>query len=740
MTRYQGYMYSQSGRIIVRQDGRCNTLMRSLNPVGTLRTAADAGLVLAFLVGWLGGAGPVLPVCGREAGSPVATAPLDTLRESDSETQQPDFRYAGANLETSRKVLPDIQATTVPQDRTPDKTPRLDDPMAGAWRFHLARQAASSGNLDLANQNLKQALQAAPSQSRYSWWQSTQAIKGLDTATLVQVLPASIRSVIASPMARGQALVRVHQAGLLATGIFWSLLVAALYLGLWPNLAHDLGTMFLRDRRHTLHKKLPLVLPLAFLLLRPGWLGFLALLSVPLLIQTRGKVRALLMVTWVAAVALVFPAWPFLDSAVPTIDPDSEVTLLQRSCTLPPSQTLIARLNAELEEARDPERRIRLQTALAIQEARRGRFAKSDGLFRDILSRDPSHFPAMVGLANNTYYQGGMDQALHAYQKAAAAHPTRGEIPYNLAQVYFKKLFVPEATEALDRARTLGFNVASQSNQETRQDGYSPVFYPPLTDREMAAACRFEAPLYPRLITISAWDHLLGAQPVPLYALLGLPLLLALILIWKWSRQDDPRGCENCGIPICITCSRVRDSAWLCPGCGETADRARSELILGTLLKNRSRTAGMAYSAKIARLGQLVPGAGHLATGHFLAGWSRLGTLAVGLFLITAGWAFDPGAEWASPGLLIPSEAIHPLWLPLPQALWGGWQSLPVLAGAILVVLSLLTGLFDGPGLRRGIPERYSLAPHIEIKSTNPNSGVGCDPGQPRVHVATRTR
>ncbi|MBU8870252.1 MAG: hypothetical protein KOO60_05170 [Gemmatimonadales bacterium] len=714
--------------------------MRSLKPVETLRTAMSVGLILIVLPGLLVEAGHVSSAYGQGGQSPLSNAPLDTLSEAESGPEPADFRFVGADMETSRKVLPDIQATTVPLNRTPNKTPRLDDPLAGAYSFHLARQAASLGNLDIAQQNMKLAVKAAPSQNRYSWWQSTQAIKSLDTATLIHALPASIRTVIDSPIARGQALVRLHQAGLLAIGIFWALLVAALYVGCWHYLAHDLGAMFIRDRRHILRLSLPLVLPIAFIMLKPGWFGFLALMSLPLLIQTRGKVRALLAVTWIGAIAFVFPYWPILSSAVPTIDPNSEMTLLQRSCTLPPSQTLITRLNNALEEARDPQRKTRLQTALAIQEARRGRFSQSDRIFGSILSRDPEHFPSLVGLANNTYYQGRLVQAGKAYKAAASVHPTRGEIPYNQAQIYFKKLFIPEATEALDKARKLGFNIADLSEEELRRDGYSPVHYPPLTAREIAVACSFEAENYPPMVTISAWSHLLGASPVPLYALLGVPLLLAFLAITRWSRQRDPRGCENCGIPVCITCSRIKDSAWLCPGCGETADRARSELILGTLLKNRSRAEGMAYSANIARMGQLVPGAGHLATGHFMAGWSRLGTLAIGIFLASVGWAFDSGAEWASPGLLLSSEMIHPMWLPLPLAMWGGWQCLPVLAGAILIVLIMLTGLFDGPGLRRGIPERFSMAPQIEGRNQDPQNQVDGRRSRDGAQMAARTR
>lgn len=671
---------------------------------------------------------------------PPVSAPLDTLREAPPAPEPADMRYSGADLEISRKVLPDIQATTVPTERRPDRTPRLDDPQAGAWQFHLARQAALGGDHDAMQSSLREAVQAAPGESRYTWWQSLQAVKGLDAATLVQVLPASLRSLIDSPTARGIAVVRAHQAALLATAVFWSLLVAALTLVWWPHLAHDLGAIFVKDRKHRLRGKLPWLVPLAFAMLRPGWLGFLALMSIPLLIQTRGKIRALLAVTWLVAIALAFPGWPLARQAVPAIDPDSEVTLLHRACTQPPSGQLIARLEQALQTAADPDRRTRLQTALAIQEAHRGRFERSDALYDDILSREPTHFPALVGRANNIYYRGRLDRAVEGYRRAAELHPHRGEIPYNEAQVYFKKLFVPEATEALDRARDLGFAPASAGGETVRRDGYSPVVYPPLTTAEMTAACSFEAGSYPDEVTIASWTHLLGAPPIPLYMLLSAPLLLAILLIWKWSRQHDPRCCENCGVPVCISCARVRDAAWLCPGCGETADRARSELILGTLLKNRSRSEGMAYSARIVRLGRLLPGAGHLATEHVLAGWARLALLSLGLLLILAGWTVDLAAEWSSPGLLVPQEAIDPVWLPLPAVMWAGIASLPVLVGAALAALALLIGLLDGPGLRRGIPERYSMAPQIEFHKPGSRPDDAPDFDAPRAHAPARTR
>ena len=184
------------------------------------------GLALALLT-MLGSAHPTV----------AADAPLDTLRAPSAAKAQPDARYAGAKMDISRKLLPEVTASTVPIAKSPKLPPRLDDPVAGTYRYHLARQAAIAGNTGGINVNMKAALQAAPGQPRYQWWQSVQAVKRFDTATLTTVLPGSFRSMINSPVGRGPFLIAAHQTALLLTAIFWTVLLLALYLSLWRNLA-----------------------------------------------------------------------------------------------------------------------------------------------------------------------------------------------------------------------------------------------------------------------------------------------------------------------------------------------------------------------------------------------------------------------------------------------------------------------------------------------------------------------
>jgi tetratricopeptide (TPR) repeat protein len=652
----------------------------------------------------------VIAVLAFAAGALANPAPLDTLVDAETQSVQ-DERYAAPEMNISRKLMPEVTASEGEKTASPKRPPRLDDPLAGAWRFHLARQAALTDNSAGVSENLTAALQANPGQARYQWWQSLQALKGFDAVTLAKVLPASFRSLMASPTGRGHFLVAGQQAAVIMVACFWLALVGALYLALWRFMAHDLAGLILKNPSHRPRVILPLLLPLIILLFKPGLLGFLAAMSMPLLVLATGRTRALLLSTWAAALILIVPSWPMLRSAVPTVDPASEVTLLEKACTLPPSNGIIRELQTRIEESTDPGRTSRLTVALAIQEARRGNYTRSNRLFSKVLETDQNNFPSLVGVANNTYYQGRLEDAARDYRKAALAHPERGEVPYNLAQVYFKKLFVPEATEAMDKARSLGFDPPAPASDENRRRGYAPVVYPPLTNRSMQQACDFEAGNYPSLVTLSSWRWILGTPPLPLHVLVGAPFLIALLVMMWGHRSRDPRECENCGTPLCRTCSVVHETAWLCSGCGETAERSRSEMVLATLLKNRSRAEGMANAHRIIRLGRLVPGAGHFATGRIMAGWLRVSLVAVGLFLMVGGWAFDLGADWTSPGILLDSETIHPYWAPLPAALWPGWTGLGVLVGGALLIVAWILAFVDGPSLRRGIPDRYTLSP-----------------------------
>lgn len=646
----------------------------------------------------------------------AAEAPLDTLNVESLPQAEPDPRYKGANIPISRKLLPEVTATTVPKISTPRRPPRLDDPMAARWHEYLAGKAALQGDNDSKRKNEDAAAKAEPGNPRFLWPVIYSALDRMDIPTLLEKVPQAMMLQLQNPIYRGPVLISAQQGTLLFLGIFWSVLVVALTITWWRYLAHDLSNLLLRGTTHRASLWLPILLPVTFLIFRPGWLGFLALMSIPLLIQTRGSARRLLATTWIITIVLAFPMWPVINNAVPTMDPSSETNLLLRATTLAPSSEVRNDLRQRMDKATDNGRINRLGVALAIQEARRGRYKTSNKLFAEVLKTDSRNMPAMVGRANNMYYLGLLDTSVDLFHEASLAHPQSGVILHNQAQVFFKKLFIPEASDALDKSRDLGYHPPVWQGQTRSSKTYSPVVYPGLPNSDLMAACAWESQNYAAGITLMTWDGFLGSPPVPLFLLLSISLLVATGLILLWSHQHDPRECENCGVAICGDCCIVRQDSWLCDECGGIVDRARSDMILATLLKNRSRSQGMAAVAKLVTQGRLFPGAGHLAIGKTFVAWVRLSMVSWGAFLLFAAWTLVPSGTWFNPGVLLPQETINPVWLPLPAALWAGWVTPLVFAGGGLILVAWLLALFDGTQLRHQLPERFSLS----LSSTRP--------------------
>ncbi len=651
-------------------------------------------------------AGLLLAAAAPPTPAPAATAPagrrapLDTLLTAPP---VPSWRQAGFSI--SRRVLPDVPATSLPRGETPLRPPRLDDPLAAEHDLHLARTALAAADYAGAMARVEAAVVADPGLDRARWWATGIALQHLDLAALAGLAPAAVRTSLADPLAWRRLLLTAHQALLAYLLILWSLVVISLLFRYRDHLGHDLGVLLLRGG-HVSRPGLAWLLPLAVVVLRPGWPAAAALLSLPVMVLARRREKVLVGALWLAIAALLAPVWTPLREAVPVIDPASETCLLERACRLEARSDIVGSLQARIARAEDPERSARLQFALAVQKARQGEYEASSRLFRGVLRAAPQHVPSLVGLANNTYYLGAFDAAIEDFRRAEQMAPQRGEIPYNLAQAYFKKLFLPEASEALKRARERGFDPPPWPEAGERGDEFSPVVYLGLEPADLAASARQEAPLYPEMPHLAAWHLLLGGPPGQVAVLLTGTFLLSILLGALGSRQAAPRTCHNCGRAICRACGRARDGAWLCSGCGETADRSRSEFVLATLLKNRRRSLDLARASGLRRFGRLLPGGGHLAAGQFGAGLVRLGLLATSLFLLLVAWSFDLASRWPTPGLLLPEETIHPVWLPLPAVRAPHLTSAPVLAGAILLAALYLLAQLEAAAVRRS-PERF---------------------------------
>lgn len=639
-------------------------------------------------------AGPPLALLLLAAAAAPALAweaPLDTLVTVDAPPP-----WIPQDIQISRKVLPQISGSTLPLVQPPARPPRLDDPAEAAWRFLQARRALAGGDAATALGKVREADERDPQRATYAWWRTWHALSRWNLDFL-SALPSAWHATRADLVAWKRLLLLGHETAVLWLAVFWTALVAAFAFRWGGRLRHDLAALLLRDRRH-LPRAWPAWLGLALLLLlRPGWFVLLGALSVPLFLHAGPRARALLAGVWALAAAALYPGLAPLRDAVPAIDPASETVLLTRAAHQPPAAATIRELESRLATAGDdPARLGRLRLALAIQAARSGDYDASARLFAAVLRDDPGHVAALVGLANANYYLGRYDTAVAGYAEALRRDPARGEVHYNLSQAYNKKLFFRESSEALARANALGFAPAPWEDAGAEANGFSPVVYLGHRHAELEASARWEAERYPPLAHLAAWQPWFGATPGTLgYLLGGLLALAAVLRLWLPARLRCV-PCANCGAPVCPACSQAHEEGALCGECHGTAERARSELVLATLLKNRSRDQEMAFGARAQRFNRLLPGASNLVAGQPALGLVRLSLFAAGASLVLFGWSFNLMAAWDLPGLVLPEETLHPQLLPLPASAWSGPRAWSLAAG-----LLLLAALYASAGLGR---------------------------------------
>ncbi|MHB8080275.1 MAG: tetratricopeptide repeat protein, partial [Candidatus Krumholzibacteriia bacterium] len=614
--------------------------------------------------------------------------------------------WVPSDIQISRSILPTIAGTSLPATTPPLRPPRLDDPLLAALRFQQARRAQAAGLTAEAQAAVRQAAERDPARAAYAWWSTWHALRHWDLDFL-NSLPRAVRATHSDLAAWKRLILLGHEAAILWIALFWTLLAAAGLFRYGDRIAHDLAALLLLDGRHAAPRWLLPLAVAALLWLRPGWFVLLAVVSVPLYLHASGRARLLLAGAWLAAAAALYPGWPAVRAAVPAIDPGSETVLLSRATRLPPSSGLVQQLESRIAAARDDAPRTsRLRLALGVLAARGGDYDASSRLLGAIVAQDPTNVAALVDLANNDYYQGHYDAAVRGYQAAAGAAPGRAEIHYNLSQAFAKKLFFRESSETLARANALGFVPAPYEDRAGTANGFAPVVYLGHDREDLEASARWESGRYPPLTHVAAWAPWLGERMTALCWIIGGLFLLAVAVSLRLPAAVRTRPCANCSTPVCPGCGHWREDDLLCPVCHGTAERARSELVLATLQKNRSRDLELAFIARAQWFNRILPGGSNLVAGQPLLGLARLGLLATALLLLLFGWTINLMATWDLPGLLLPEETVQPLLLPLPAYAWTGPRGWSFVAGLLLAGALYLSAWLGHEKFRRSRPAR----------------------------------
>lgn len=401
---------------------------------------------------------------------------------------------------------------------------------------------------------------------------------------------------------------------------------------------------------------LPVMLPFGLL---AGLVPTLAMIlpAVWLLTRRRSRVILGLLVGWFALQGL-WPA-PF-GSILLTLDPLATTTLAHRAFEDPPTETLLRDLR-EASAARPGDPRLHASLGLALSRA--GKFEESNQSLLAALELESDAPRVLNNLAANHFYLGHVDRAVSGFQQAAALDGTLGAVHHNLSQAYIRKLFFKEAGTATQLALQNGFS--AERRPDTLPQGAAYYEWTP-TAGLWQSAWEERGRVAP-LDVLAPWSRWLGTPVDHIGWWLGIALLLSLVLGRLVSRAKVVFECANCADLACDRCHGEHEGIILCTACGATAKRARSEVVLRTLLRNRRHEAEGRFAKRVRGLNGFLFGLGNLYDGARPRGFLR------GIFLM---------------GLLVAAWHPHPFvadpWDPLPLTTWS-WIRIAALLGLAIL-------------------------------------------------------
>lgn len=415
-------------------------------------------------------------------------------------------------------------------------------------------------------------------------------------------------------------------------------LVAAVFL-LWtsavllirylPYLHHRIARSVLAENHRARFARWLWPAVLAPFVVALGWglVPFLCLSVLVVWVHADRRPRTVLAVGLLILIAQ--GAWPRPVATVLTgTAPSSPAALAERAAYEPPSSALLQEIDRALEVHQDDPA---LLGARGLLLARRGDFDPSATTLRRALEFRPDDPIATSNLAAVHFFRGDMDRAVAGFQRAAALDSTRAVAFYNLSQAYLQKLYLKEGGEALQAALSRDFSLAAQVERLPRGAVY--FMRPDLLDA-WRIAWSTDSTLTP-FDLLEGYRRWIGVPPTHVVRWLGATLVLSFLLSVVFPRRKRVFECANCGSLTCHHCRGEHEGAVLCTDCSAIARRAKSEVVLTTMLRNRRREADTRYQERLRALDQWLPGAGRLVDGVQRRGvLSALGVSAATVALV----------------------------------------------------------------------------------------------------------
>lgn len=354
---------------------------------------------------------------------------------------------------------------------------------------------------------------------------------------------------------------------------------------------------------------------------------------------------AFVLVTPLSLSVLERMALPMHESAAPFYG----VPTLENAPWTPARQAQLARIASEQSE--NPI----VHFGLAWVARRGGDLATAEKSYRRTLELWPGDARALNNLGNVLAMQGRANDALAAYEKSAAADPTNAAALFNTSQIRTQRFEYQQASDALNRASALNFELVKSYQSQATTDGLLPLadlwLSPSLFWKALGKATN------PRELRGSLPTGLRDSMEASGWPFSILALLLAVLGVWAGILQSAKlplRTCSNCGTTVCRRCAQRRREHALCPACAEVEGQAETHEFSRVLLMRHRMKSRRSEQLVRTALATLLPGYGIVSHRHVF----RPVLLLSLTWLLLRLWGGSPMPFSLDPRLALPGQEV----------------------------------------------------------------------------------
>lgn len=265
--------------------------------------------------------------------------------------------------------------------------------------------------------------------------------------------------------------------------------------------------------------------------------------------------------------------------------------------------------------------------SLGLLHKREGNYAEAERCYKNVLEVDPDYYRALCNLANVFLATGEVDQSIETCKRCLDINPSSVQGYYNLSRAYLSGYMFTESNESFNKAKELDADCVDHYTKIYSENPNRSVI-----DLTIPLSVFWEETFQPagekKQFAAYLWNRLFKGIPFRYwYAVLFIFLVFVCLVFINRNEFGFAVSCEYCGAAVCRRCRRMIYENYLCKQCagifkgkGEHSTSAKGregKMIQIETYQKRSMTIGKILS-------MLLPGAGHLWSGHPFRGSALL--------------------------------------------------------------------------------------------------------------------